>query len=213
MFLILVAVSCGSDDEATPDDGSNNGGTPTTRSYDEALAEYDDLLEILKGLTQSPGLTRQKTFPTSGTATYKGVHEGTFRAETTTSNTHIAYVANVEFTVDFATGAHTGKMFNFSTDLAGFENPEGTLKIAGSVRDTQDLGGDEFGLRFQITDGKLTQGERTASFDGATSDKGRFYGLAAEYIAIGVTSTFKWTAGPDAGTTSGTRGSMYADVD
>lgn len=98
---------------------------------------------------------------------------------------------------------------NFTTNLDGYENPEGTLEVSGSIRGTDDLGGNEFGLRVQVQDGELVQGDRTAVFDGQTANKGRFYGTDAQFVAIGVTATFDWVLGPDAETTSGTIGFAY----
>lgn len=206
LCVILVLAGCSDDSDVKKEEEDT---ADATRTYDEAFEEYNALRDILIDLTTSEGLTREANFPTSGTVTYKGVHEGVFFNGNTTSTTQLDYVGDVEFTLDFATGKYTGTISNVTTNLEGYEHPEGTFDINGSVREPAELGGDEFGLTFIIKDGPLTKDERTATFDGVTSDKGRFYGKKAQYIAIGVTATFVWTAGPDAGTTSGTKGFVY----
>ncbi len=207
VFVVLPALwSCGEDDEEVTDPGE---GAP--RTFAEAEATFSSLRETLIDLTTSEGLTRTSEFPSSGIVTFKGVHSGDFFENNTTSESKLSYVADVVLTLDFETEKFTGQLLNFTTNLAGFENPGGELNISGSIRGPDDLGGDEYGLRFMVQDGDLTQGERTATFDARTANKGRFYGNSAQFIALKVSSTFRWTEGPDTGTTSGTSGFMYAE--
>lgn len=207
LFLISIVIFSCSDDETKPGDGSSNG---ESRTFDEAMEKFTELENIIIDLTTSEGLTRESEFPTSGVVTYKGIHMSKRTLDNLqTSETEILYVADMTITLDFATQQYTGELSNFTTNLEGFENPEGTLEVAGSIRGTDDLGGDEFGLSLQVKDDELVQGERTAIFDGQTANKGRFYGNDAQFIAIGVTATFDWVLGPDAESTSGTIGFVY----
>ncbi|MGB5817898.1 MAG: hypothetical protein WBG90_00340 [Saonia sp.] len=121
----LVVWSCSEDGAINQDD---NG----SRTFVEAEAKFNSLRDILIDLTTSEGLTREREFPTSGIKTFKGVHNGNFRAMTTTGS-EISYVADVVFTLDFETKTYTGQLLNFTTSLAGFENPEGVLTISGSI--------------------------------------------------------------------------------
>lgn len=187
------------DEEENDDDGDEMDGP---RTYEEALSLFNILVDSLREL----GLTRERTFPTTGVRTYSGFHQGDFRAASSTSTTEIAYVADVVFELDFASGRFTGEMGNFSTDLEGFENPEGVLSINGAIR---DLSGDRFGLSFRIVDGDLTQGNLTARFDAVTNTNGSFSGQDAQMVAVASSSTFDWTSGPDEGT-SATIGTMIA---
>ena len=203
IFLVLLALwSCSDDDEVT---ASNDSEENTLLTFEQAKARYETLR------TTNAGLTRTAGFPTTGTRVYKGIHGGRFFDCNSTSETRVEYYAQVEFNLDFETGEFTGKLTNFRTDLEGFETPEGELNVSGVIRDTQEMGGDEYGLRFRVQDGELTQGERTAIFDGRTESKGRFSGNTGQFANIRITSTFSWTAGPDTGTVSGTIGFMLSE--
>ncbi|TRX54861.1 hypothetical protein FNH22_19090 [Fulvivirga sp. M361] len=202
IFLVSLAVwSCGEDDEPTADNDDNS-----QRSFADAQAQYEVLRE---GFTL--GLTRKAGFPQSGVMIYKGMHTGEFFKGNTTSDTKLDYFADVEFTLDFEAQTFTGQLVNFTTNLEGFENPEGTLNVSGSIRGPDDLGGDEFGLRFRVQEGELTQDGRTANFDAFTNSKGRFLGDTGQSVNIRISSVFNWTEGPDEGTTSGTVGFMHAN--
>ena len=217
VFVLLLSMQwsgCGSEDEEVtvdedqveeetdeePNDGDEMEGA---RTYEEALSLFNTLVDSLREL----GLTRERTFPTTGVRTYTGFHQGDFRSASSTSTTEIAYVADVVFELDFASGRFTGEMGNFSTDLEGFENPEGVLSINGAIR---YLSSTRFGLSFRIADGDLTQGDLTARFDAVTNTNGSFSGEDAQMVAVASSSTFDWTSGPDEGTTSATIGTMIA---
>lgn len=203
IFLALLTTwSCSDDDEAII---SNDNDENALLTFEEAKARYEELR------TNNAGLTRTKGFPTTGTKVYRGIHGGSFFDDNTTSESRIEYYAQVEFTLDFEAGTFTGKLMNFRTNLEGYENPEGELNVSGSIRGTEDMGGDEYGLRFRVQDGELTQGQRTAVFDGRTANKGRFRGDTGQFVNIRITSTFSWTTGPDAGTVSGTIGFMLSE--
>lgn len=206
----LIIWSCSDDERIDPANASAVESGP--RTYVQAEVDYDSLRITLMALTTTEGLTREKEFPTTGIVIFTGVHSGNFRAESS-SGPNISYVSDVVLTLDFVSQKFTGRLTNFSTNLEGFENPEGMLNVSGVVRNPDDLGGDEYGLRFRVQDGNLAQGERTAIFDAVTSDKGRFYGDSAQFIALGVASTFEWTAGPETGMTSGTSGRMYVEME
>ena len=200
LLILLIISSCANDDESnTPDDASQE------LTFEKAKARYEELR-----LNQS-GLTRTSGFPTSGTSTYKGIHGGSFFSGNSTSETKIEYYAQVVFELDFEAGTFIGTLSNVLTDLDGFSSPEGELNINGSIRDNEDLGGDEFGLRFSIQEGEITQGERTANFDGRTESKGRFTGETGEFVSIRTTATFSWISGPDSGTITGAIGFMFAE--
>tara|TARA_B100001245_G_C22873149_1_gene419884 strand:- start:133 stop:789 length:657 start_codon:yes stop_codon:yes gene_type:complete len=201
--ISLVWLSC-KEEEPTIDSETED------RTFEEAMVYYNELRDILIGLTSTQGLTRESNFPTNGTTTYSGVYMAKrTNTNTNTSETELLFVADMTLTLDFSTGNYTGTISNFTTDLLGYDHPEGTAEISGSIRGTAELGGDEFGLSLRIEQTPLTQGGLTANFDGVTSDKGRFYGKSAQYIAIGVQSTFVWTAGPEKGNTTGTSGFVY----
>jgi len=201
-FLILLAIwSCSEDDEATIADDDN-----TERTFEEAQAEYQELRESF-----SLPLTRSDGFPQSGVGVYKGLHMGEFFDRNTTADIKLEYFADVEFTLDFETQTFTGELTNFTTNIAGFDKPEGALTVSGLVRNPDEMGGDEFGLRFRVDAGDLTQGDRVASFDAFTVNKGRFLGETGQAVNIHITSLFTWTAGPDEGTVSETIGFMHAN--
>ena len=202
IFLILLALwSCSDDDESITANDDNS-----QRSFEEAQAQYEVLRENFK-----QPLTREAGFPTSGTMVYKGLHMGEFFERNTTSDAKLDYFADVEFTLDFEAQTFTGQLTNFITNLEGFENPVGTLNVSGSIRGRDDMGGDEFGLRFRVQDGDLTQDGITASFDAFTESKGRFLGDSGQSVNIRISSVFRWTEGPGTGTTSATIGFMHAD--
>ena len=195
-----MASSCANDDESN----TLNNATQEL-DFKQAKARYEELR-----LDQS-GLTRTSGFPTSRTSTYKGIHGGSFFAGNSTSETEIEYYAQVVFELDFEAGTFTGTLSNVLTDLEGFNSPEGELNISGSIRDNEDLGGDEFGLRFRIQEGEIIQGERIANFDGRTESKGRFTGETGEIVSIRTSATFSWVSGPDTGTITGAIGFMFAE--
>jgi len=200
LILITLLCGCGGDDEP----GAENNGR---RTFKEAEAQYLELRENF-----SLPLTRTAGFPTSGVEIYKGMHTGEFFERNTTADFEMDYFADVEFTLDFEAQTFTGELTNFTTNLKGFENPEGVLSVSGSIRTPVDLGGDEFGLRFRVNAGDLTQEGRTASFDSFTANKGRFLGETGGSVNISITSLFTWTEGQDAGTASETKGFMHADT-
>lgn len=204
LFMSFVLLGC-SDGEDEIKDESNE-----QRTFDEAMAKFTELEDVIIDLTTSEGLTREANFPTSGVVTYEGVHMAKRTdSNTTNSETELLYVADMTITLDFETGQYTGELRNFTTNLEGFENPEGTMSVNGSIRGTAELGGDEFGLSLIVQDDELSQEERAAIFDGKTANKGRFYGKSAQFVSIGVTATFDWALGSDAETTSGTIGFAY----
>lgn len=215
LLIVFTCVSCDEDepvsDNQTEDnqtDDDETGGNEN-RTYAEAVQQYEELEKRMSGI----GLTRPETFPTSGVVTYKGFYYGDRdNDDTQTSETTILYVADITFTLDFSTGNYTGNLSNFTTDLPGFEHPQGTPQISGAVRGTDDLGSDEFGLGLSIQKTSLSEGERAADFDGTTRTKGRFHGLSAEFAWIFIGSTFDWTEGPDTGTTTGTGGFMFVEA-
>ena len=199
LIITLFIYGCGSDKEL------DELEAPTEFfSFEEAKARYEALQADQSGLTRSSG------FPTTGTAVYEGIHGGSFFAGNSTSETAIEYYAMVAFVLDYEAGTFTGTLSNFRTNLEGYESPEGELNVSGSIRGNDDLGGDEFGLRFRIQDDELVQNERVAVFDGRTESKGRFTGTTGERVGIRTTATFTWTSGPDGGTVSGAIGFMLA---
>ncbi|MCG8319384.1 MAG: transferrin-binding protein-like solute binding protein [Cytophagales bacterium] len=205
IFLVLLAIwSCSEDDEAVTDNTSNDENAQ--RTFAEAQTQYEALRENAKH-----SLTRKAGFPTSGTMVYKGMHMGEFFERNTTSGFKLDYFADVEFTLDFEAQTFTGQLINFTTNLEGFDNPEGSLNVSGSIRGPAELGDDAFGLRFRVQDGDLKQEGRTANFDAFTENKGRFLGESGQSVNIRITSIFRWTEGPDTGTTSETIGFMHAD--
>ncbi|MCG8699287.1 MAG: transferrin-binding protein-like solute binding protein, partial [Bacteroidales bacterium] len=165
--------------------------------------------ENLKNNSIGKPLTRNAGFPQSGTMTYKGMHSGEFFERNSTATIKFDYYADVEMTVDFEAKKLSGKILNFSTNLEGFENPEGELTFGGNFR--FDLGGDEIGFSMPVKEGSLTQGNRVAKFDAKSENKGRFFGKTGGLMWLRVSSTFKWTEGPDAGTTSATVGHVYSE--
>ncbi|OJJ15551.1 hypothetical protein BKI52_37330 [marine bacterium AO1-C] len=62
-----------------------------------------------------------------------------------------------------------------------------------------------------VQEGTLSQGGRTASFDAFAENKGRFLGNVGQAMNLRISSRFKWTEGPDVGTTSATVGFMHAE--
>ena len=209
IFLSLFSLaffSCKEDEPTTDSQEEAN----EDRTFEEAMVYYNELRDVLIGLTSTEGLTREANFPTSGTTTYSGVYMGKrTNTNTNTSEYELLFVADMTLTLDFSTGSYTGTISNFTTDLSGYDHPHGTAEISGAVRGTAELGNDEFGLSLRIQETPLTESDLSANFDGVTSDKGRFYGKAAQFIAIGVQSTFVWTAGPETDNTTGTSGFVY----
>ena len=65
---------------------------------------------------------------------------GEFFERKTTAGFKLDYFANVVFTLDFEAQTFTGKLINFTTNLEGFENPEGSLNVSGSIRRPDELG-------------------------------------------------------------------------
>ena len=205
LLIGLISLSC-KKDAPNPDDPASNDD----RTFEEAMVYYNELKDVLIGLTSTEGLTREANFPTNGTTTYSGVYMGKrTNTNTNTSETELLFVADMTITLDFSTGNYTGTISNFTTDLQEYDHPQGTAEINGSVRGTAELGGDEFGLSLRIQETPLTEGDLSANFDGITSNKGRFYGKNAQFISIGVQSTFVWTNGPETGNTTGTSGFAY----
>ena len=125
LLLLLPVWNCSEDDEAVIDNAANDENAQ--RTFAEAQAWYEALGENFK-----QSLTREAGFPTSGAVVYKGIHMGEFFERKTTAGFKLDYFANVVFTLDFEAQTFTGKLINFTTNLEGFENPEGSPNVSGS---------------------------------------------------------------------------------
>ncbi|WP_258098154.1 hypothetical protein [Marinoscillum pacificum] len=111
LLIGLVSLSC-KKDEPNPDDPASNDD----RTFEEAMVYYNELRDVLIGLTNTEGLTREANFPTSGTTTYSGVYMSKrTNTNTNTSDTELLFVADMTLTLDFSTGNYNGTISNFTT--------------------------------------------------------------------------------------------------
>ena len=184
-FCLLLA-ACG-----------GGGGAPilgADATYDEAEVAYAELFDEVDVIFQREGVLQTVDAP-NAVKTYSGlvIGEG---SDFPFDGPTIGYAANLELEVDFNLGDIEGELTNYTTNLAGFTNPEGTMNLVGG------LGTDIDGFTSANFGGSTTLTNGAVSADASVFGEGNFTAGGAEAAFGFVFSDFVWVTGPDAGTTS-----------
>jgi hypothetical protein len=189
-FATSILVGCGSgsgDSEIPPLLGP--GATEA-----EANAAIDALETEVFGVFRADGPTDYTALPT-GSATYTGLIYGS-EIGGGGSGPNMDYAADLDLTVDFATDGVTGQVYNFVTSITDFNNPAGTIDVAGDVFD-----GTPHALISFSGNGLLT-GTNGVTAEYVVDANGEFGGTDGSVLAGSQATNFNWQTGPDAGTES-----------
>ena len=199
-FLLLVGVgACG---------GSN---TKTVRVWlgpdateEDALAATEELGAAVLDVFETEGFTSFEDLPV-GSPVYSGIIAG---EEGGGDGPLVNYIADLRLTADFGASTVDGTISNFLTTLPGFDDPNGTINVNGTIQS------DSFGdatVNF-IGSGGLVQGSVAAEYDVWTID-GYFGGTTAQALIGEHETEFFWVSAPtalDDGTISWSDGGYLA---
>ena len=175
----LLLAACGGTDNDLIGPGATFGQALLANN---ALEDRVDDIRLLEDETLIGQL------PTDGIATYHGIVNGYYE-DGSPDGPPLDHFADLTLQTNFNSDQVTGSVRNMVTDLAGFQNPTGTVNVTGTIFPNGGLAD----LQFSGT-GTFQQGSNITDYSIATTS-GTFVGDTAQAASGTHLSTFVWTNG------------------
>lgn len=129
--LVLLSACGGASDSSGPLSVGPGASLGTAEASLAALGANVSAIETAQGITSFGDVQR-------GTVTYSGIIGGTAPSSLAPGAAGFTYVADVNFTSNLPSKDLTASITNVVTDVPGFENPQGSALLSGSILNTPE---------------------------------------------------------------------------